>query len=147
MLGRKGVLGGSLRVLLRSLLVWTACAAGLLLTASLILSKMGTGSAMLGYVSSAISFVCAVAAGAYCKEQQGKNGLVQSLILAGVLILLLLTLGFLIRGKDMDASGILSVVSFTAAGCLLGGLFFGKGTRKKRAKHRVFGGDKRRKFT
>lgn len=147
MLGRKNIGAASLRLLLSALLVWLYWAAGLLLFSTLILSRVRTGSAMLGYISSAISFLCAAAAGAYASKRRESKNLTQTAILSGVLTLLLLTIGFLVRGRNMNASGILSVVSFTLTGCLIGGLFFGRKSARAGKRHGFGRRESRRKFT
>ena len=125
-----------MRALLRAVLVWGGSAILLLSLTSLILAKARAGSEILGYCSSAISFVSAAAAGFSASQQRRDMPLWQGLVIALCLVILLLTLGFLIRGKDLNSSGIMSVVSFTFAGVMLGGLAARKGKGKKRKKGR-----------
>lgn len=127
---------GSVRALLRAVLVWGACAFLLLALASLILTKASAGSEILGYCSSAISFICAAAAGFSASQQRRDMPLWQGALIAIILVILLLTLGFLVRGKNLNPSGIMSVVSFTFAGTLLGALAARKGRGKKRKRGR-----------
>lgn len=125
---------GSLRSLLRAFLVWLAAAlTGCLLSACAIRAH-AVNSSVLGYVSSALSFLCALLAGAF--GAAGERRLPSGLLCGAGLSVLLLTLGFLIAGKNMDPSGILSVLSFTFAGCLSGACLFGVG--KKETKHSSF---------
>ena len=135
---RKIAEAGSLRLLLRGMLVWIITALALLLMLSFILARVGTGSEILGYLSSGISFFAALAAGIACGGGKTGNGLLQGMFMALVLILTLLTVGFLASQRQLDPSGVLSVVSFTAAGVLLGNLMSGgkKSARRKRAKNR-----------
>ena len=49
-----------------------------------------------------------------------------------LLCILLLTVGFLIRGRGLDASAVLSVASFTVAGALSGALLVRSGKRRHR---------------
>ena len=59
------------------------------------------------------------------------------------LSLVLLTAGFLIAGKGMDPSGILSVLSFTMTGCLAGAILLGG--RKRETKRGDFRKKKKQK--
>ena len=113
---------GELRFLLRGVLSWLLCSLVLLLIFSLIVSKSELSSGALGYISSCISFAAAFAAGfAACRGTE--SGIIyRALICAGVIIVLSLTLGYITGGHDIRPSGILSVVSFTLSGCLLGGV-------------------------
>ncbi len=120
--------------MLRAVLVWGASAILLLALTSLVLAKASAGSEILGYCSSAISFVCAAAAGFSATQQRRDMPFWQGLTVALVLVILLLTLGFLIKGRDLNPSGILSVVSFTFAGALIGVLAARKGRGKRRKK-------------
>ena len=107
-------------ILLSPVLVWLTTALLLLLIASALVCYAGLGEAALGYLSSLISFIAAAAAGSRFTRSVGKPAVLSSMLLATVLTILLLTVGYLIRGKNLDSSGILSVVTFTYAGCLLG---------------------------
>ena len=118
---KNGMLAGSLRQLLRALLVWILSALLLTLLSALILSKTGTGSAVLGYLSSALSFLAALAAGFSSGGKKGSAFLFPALLTAGFLILILLTAGC-IAGEALNPSAVLSVVSFTLTGVLLGSL-------------------------
>jgi putative membrane protein (TIGR04086 family) len=134
-LHKNGIAGGSLRLILKSLLLWTASALALLTIASIILSTTDIGSETVGYVSSAISFLCAVAAGTATVKQNGDKPLIQALVTAIILVILCLTMGFLARGHELNASGILSVVSFSISGVLLGSVLTGNKRRKTRKRN------------
>lgn len=129
-----------LRFLPKALLGWVISAAVLLLLAAGIISKSTFSSASLGYVSSALSFLTALTAGAVAGRTRKGGALYAGLLTAAVLVICLLTAGFLAKGQDMEPSGILSVVSFSFAGCLFGSVFFsgkknsGKKTRFRPAK-------------
>ena len=127
---KKGIGEGSLRLIFRSLLLWTTTALLLLTLASFYLSRSGLGSDVIGYVSSGISFLCAVAAGAAAAKKNGDKPLLQGLLTAVFLVITLLTLGFLARGLDLNGSGILSVVTFTISGVLFGLALFRSRRRK-----------------
>ena len=125
---------GSLRPLLRAMGAWALAALVLLPLAALLLSRLPIGSAALGYWSSALSFLAAFFAGLTAGDRR-REGSVPACLLAGLLLsIALLTLGIL-TGGGLDPSGILSVVSFTFAGVLLGGVVAsrGKGSGKRRA--------------
>lgn len=124
----------SLRSLLRALLVWIIAAITLCFLSACVIRAHCTSSAALGYVSSAISFLCAMLAAAAAGD--GERRLVSGLLCGAGLSLVLLTAGYLIAGKEMDPSGILSVLSFTFAGCLTGSILFGG--KKAKTKRRDF---------
>ena len=132
---------GSLRRLLRGLLAWAMTALFLLLLASATLAGTGTGSGILGYVSSAVSFLSALAAGLLGTDRKRGRLLLQGLAVALLLILVLLTAGFLASERQLNQSGVLSVVSFTVAGALLGSVISGQsgasGRKRSRGKLRV----------
>ena len=106
--------------LLNALFGWLAGAVLLLLITTLIANMAGVGERGLGYMSSAISFFAAVAAGISAARRQSAARLPAALIAATALVIVLLTIGFLIRREGMDSSAILSIVSFTYAGVVMG---------------------------
>lgn len=118
--------GGSLRNLLRALLTWCVTALFALLVATAILSGNELGERSLGYLSSLVSFLAAFAAGIAAARGSASGKLGVGLRLGLALVILLLTTGFLIAGKGLAPSGVLSAVSFTLAGCLAGSVLFGK---------------------
>lgn len=121
-----------MRFLLRALLVWVLAAVVLLPAAAALVSRTEMGTEAIGYVSSAISFLTAVCAGAAAARGRKGGVLYAGLLTAAAVTILLLTIGFLIEGAAMEASGVLSVVTFTFAGCLVGSVFFiGRSARKK----------------
>ncbi len=120
--------GGELKFILRGFIVWALSAIILLLVAAIIISKSSVSSGSIGYVSSAMSFTAAFLAGILSSKGSKSGLIVKGLILSAALTIVLLTLGYLIGGDGMKSSGILSVVSFTFSGCLLGSVMssFGK---------------------
>ena len=125
--------GGSPRLLLRALGAWAAASLVLLPLAALLLSRLRIGSAAIGYWSSGLSFLAAFYAGLTAGDKR-KDGSLSTCVATGfLLIILLLTVGYLVKGS-LDPSGILSVVSFTFAGVLFGGLTAG-GKRKGRRRN------------
>ena len=110
-----------LSFLLRAFAAWTVCAAALLLCGSVLYASDGAALSSLGYASSLISFLAAVGAGAAAASFEKEKRLARGLIAAMCLCAILLLTGFLIRGK-LDGSAVLSVLSFTLTGCVLGSL-------------------------
>ena len=105
----------------RALAAWSVCAFALLACASILYAADGTNLSTMGYASSIISFFAAVAAGIAAGSRCRKQRLQAGLISAFFLIALLLLIGFLVKGK-LNGSAVLSMCSFTIAGCLLGAI-------------------------
>ena len=125
MSGKAAVEKGSLRALLRALLAWAVAAVVLCFVSALLIRAFAIPSAQYGYLSSALSFLCALIAGAV-----GARGSTPGSVLlgAGALALALLTLGCIVGGRLPEPSAVLSVGCFSFVGFLLGGLL---GSRKK----------------
>ena len=119
------IAGGSLHNLLRAVLGWFVTALILLLVSADVLSGNSLGEQILAYLSSLISFAAAFAAGISAAKRSSSSSFAVGLRLSLALVVLLLTAGFLIAGKGLSPSGILSAVSFTFAGCLTGSVLFG----------------------
>ena len=122
--------------LLKASVAWAGSALVLLLLASLIVSKANMGMGPIGYVSSSVSFLAAVFAGAYAAKERKGGGFYTGFMTAAIISMVLLTVGFIIEGQEIDASGVLSVVTFTFSGCLVGSVFLGG--RKNKAKRTQF---------
>lgn len=105
----------------RALAAWAVCASALLLSGAVLYASDAAALSSIGYVSSLICFLSAVGAGAAAvlprKERRILKGLLSALCLSGLLLLT----GFLIGGR-LDGSAVLSVLSFTFTGCVLGAL-------------------------
>ncbi|MBR1456300.1 MAG: hypothetical protein IJ594_03960 [Oscillospiraceae bacterium] len=115
---------------LRGLFAWIVCTAvGLILAASLV-AKGAVGHSTVGYVSSALSFAAAICAGAASKSAGG--GLGRALLRALATVVVLLTIGSLLSRGALTSAGILSVVTFTIAGYLVGSVLPLRGRRPKR---------------
>lgn len=119
-----------LKTLFRALLIWCLIAFLLLVSASLVLSRLPVGSSVLGYVSSSVNFLAALAAGVSLNRGES-NSIYPFLLLALLLLILLLTIGFLAGDRSLNPSGILSVVTFTVSGVLAGTLFHPRSSRRK----------------
>lgn len=123
------------RVILSALAAWAVSALALLCLASFILGKVNAGEGAMGYISSALSFLTAICAGAAVGKSRAGSVVYMALLTAAVLVTALLTIGFMVEGTAIDASGVLSVVSFTFAGCLAGAMLF-TGKKQKNYKQR-----------
>lgn len=123
-----------LRSIPRAAAAWIISAAILCLLISALVYRFGSGERTLGYLSSLVSFIAAVFAGASAARCRTEGQLLTGVASAFTITLLLLTAGYLIGGKSMDPSGILSVVSFSFSGAMAGSVLFGK--RKKRSSFR-----------
>lgn len=111
-----------LRMLVRAICAYALSAFLFLLLASFLLSRSDVGSHVLGYVSSVISFLSAFISTRQLMRSQKSHSLFAALLFGVLLVILLMTLGFLAGERALDPSGVLSVVSFTFTGVLLGGL-------------------------
>lgn len=119
----------------RAAAAWTASAIVLLVIASAVINASDCGEYIMGYACSALSFLSAFAAGA-AAAGRGKKGTVYVGALTGAIITtVLLTVGFIVKGAETEASAVLSVVSFTFAGSIAGAVIFGKGTVTRRKRY------------
>ena len=124
--------------LLRALGAWMIGAVILLCAGTLLANAAGLGEQGLGYLSSAISFFCAVTAGVTAARYSRAPRLLTALVTGTALLIVLLTAGFLAKGQGMDPSPLLSAVSFTYAGVLAGALCFpNPGKRRGRSRRRT----------
>ena len=118
---------GKLRpgVLKDTWLAWLVTAAALLPLFSFFLDRFSATERTLGFVSSALIFFTACAAG-----KRAAGGLMRSPLLCGVLcaaslVLPLLLCGFLIDRSSFSSDSILSLVSMSFAGALFGSVILG----------------------
>jgi len=116
---------------LRAVVAWTVTAVLLLCAVSAVLARIQVGEGSIGYISSVISFLAAVAAGAAVARSYDGAVVYLALLTAAVLVTVLLTVGFIVEGAEIEAAGVISVVSFSFAGCLFGAVFL-QGNRRKR---------------
>lgn len=130
----------SLRMLARALFAYLLSAFVLLVLASFLLSRTNAGSDVLGYVCSGISFLSAFLSGRVLAHSQKDLSFYAAFLFAVLLIILLLTFGFLAGERSLDPSGVLSVVSFTFAGVLLAALLPLCSLPRKSRRLRVFRG-------
>ena len=118
--------------LLHALGVWLLSALILTCAAALLVNAFGLRETQLGYVESLISFFAAFFAGSTAVRRGNSGRLLTALVAGTSLVVVLLTLGFLAGGKGFDPSSILSVVSFSYAGCFAGALLYQKRMNKDR---------------
>ena len=110
--------------LLKAAGAWLLTAALLLFPAAALVHARSMSAQTLAYVSAGISFLAALAAGAAAGRQGGGGALVTAFLTGMALIICLLTVGYLIRGAAPEPAGVLSVASFTMAGCAVGAVCF-----------------------
>ena len=118
--------------LLSAFFAWIISAMILLIISSIILNEMGCSEKSLGYVSSAISFITAVTAGISAGRKRKAGSVYTALLTATALVTTLLTIGFLVEGSAIEPSAVMSVISFSFTGCMLGAVFFAVPTQKKK---------------
>lgn len=118
--------------ILSALFAWFLSALLLLILSSIILNEAGCSEKALGYTSSVISFVSAFAAGIVTGRKRKTGALYASLLTASFLVVALLTVGFLVNGSSIEPSAVMSVISFSFAGCVAGGVMFPGGSHKKK---------------
>ena len=127
------------RFLLTAVTTWFAASLLCVLLCALIVQLSNAAAGTVGYISSALSFATAAAAGARAARVRGRGAVYTGLTSGVVIITLALTFGFIIAGQEIAADGVLSVVTFTLSGALVGSVFFagrGKGTTKARVMKR-----------
>lgn len=107
--------------LLRALIAFLICAAALLLSAAVLYASGAASLSTLGYASSAVSFFSGVGAGAAAALGRKKGRFLIGFTAGLALSALLLLIGFLIKGA-LNGSSVLSVVSFTLSGCIVGSM-------------------------
>lgn len=131
---RKGAEAIDIRYLLSSLLFWMMCSAIMLPFAALGAHIFKCGETALAYISSSLSFVSALLAGAKAMHTRKRNAIGTAFVTGVCIIILALTLGFIVAGEKLDAAGILSVVTFTISGSLVGAVFFPGQKKQSRRK-------------
>ena len=127
------------KALLRAVAAWIVCALLGLLLATGLLCWVNAGERTLGYVSSALSLLAAIGAGASAVKSCQKGRVLTALLSGMVISVLLLLLGFIISEGSLSPDAILSVIMFTLSGAMLGGFFSPENRKKggKSKKHHV----------
>ena len=126
------------RFVLTALLTWLAAALICALAGAFAISAAEVSARTVGYISSALSFAAALAAGARAMRERRKNAAITGIISGVAITTLALTLGFITAGEKISADGVLSVVTFTLSGALSGSVFLGM-------RHCRRGGERRRR--
>ena len=119
-----------IRFLPEAVLMWFLSMLVLLPLGALTAELIKCSEAGLAYISSALSFLAALAAGAKAIRARKKSAVSTAIISALTIIIAALTLGFVIAGDKLQADGILSLVTFTFSGALVGCVFFSGGRVK-----------------
>ena len=112
-------------------LAWLATAVVFLVLFSFVLSRTMASERMLAWLSSALSFLAACSAG----RQAGKiklNPFLGGLLCAAILVGPLLLCGLLIDQKGLSSDSILSLVSLSFSGALVGSVFLGNSVKKRK---------------
>ncbi len=112
----------ALLFLLKAMLIWPAAAVILLILCTAIISGFNISASSVAYFSSGISFLSAMSASIAVSAGQTGRKLKYALLTGLVLTVMLLMLGFIVEGRDLSADGVLSVISFTMAGTVVGGV-------------------------
>ena len=86
---------GEARLILSALLVWAVSALALLCVTAFALTKLSAGEGAMGYISSALSFLTAVCAGASVGKHSSGGVIYPALLTAAVLTTALLTLSLI----------------------------------------------------
>lgn len=120
-----------IRFLPTALFTWFVSVLILLPIAALTAQLIQCSETVLAYVSSALSFMTALIAGARAMRVRKKSAVLTALVSGMCIIIAALTLGFIIAGNALQADGILSLVTFTLSGCLVGAVFFSGAAKKK----------------
>lgn len=127
-----------LRFLASAAAGWIISALILSLLTGLCLSMLKVEEAAMGYIISALSFSSAVYAGAAAMRARKRGALYTGLLSGLVITVFSLTIGFVIAGNEILSDGVLSVVTFTISGALVGSVFFsGVWRAKKPVKKRI----------
>ena len=119
----------------RAAAAWTSSAIVLLIITSDVINASDCGEYIIGYVCSALSFLSAFSAGAASAGKSRKGTVYVGALTGAVITTVLLTVGFIVKGTETEASAVLSVVSFTFAGSIAGAVLFGRGNASKRKRY------------
>ena len=118
--------------LLSASFAWLISSTILLVIGAIILKESYANERVMAYVSSSISFLSAMTAGSVAKQKGRAGGFYIAMLTATFLVVALLTIGFLIDGSRIEPSSVMSVISFTFSGCLVGTIFNHKSENKKK---------------
>ena len=128
---------------IQAIVFWILTAVGVLTIVSLVLWKFELPSRFLAYGSALISFLSAAAA-AWKMAVPNRQRLLSAIMLAGILLVFLLGTGFLLSKGELSRDAVLSVSSFTIAGCMAGNILVPQqksrirpsNARRRKARHR-----------
>jgi len=137
---KKAAKGSEIIFIISAIKTWLFVTVPLLAASAFILSVYQLKSEYIGYISSAISFVGAVFAGTSAARCKYRSQLIMGAFTAAILVIMLLTVGFLIDSAAITPDSVISVVSFTFAGCLSGSVLLsgrGQKTSRRRKKRKI----------
>ena len=117
---------------IQAIVFWVLMAVGMLTVVSLVLWKLELSSRSLAYGSALISFISAAAV-AWKMTVPHRQRLLSAIALAGILLIFLLGIGFLLSEGELSRDAVLSAASFTVAGCMVGDILAPQ--QKSRIKH------------
>ena len=126
-----------MRFLGRAWLAWLLTACILLLFFSFLVSRTSASEQTLAYLSSALCFLAACAAGRQAAREQKSGVLICGVLCAASLVAVLLLCGFLIDRDSMSSDSVLSLVTLSFAGALFGSVFL-SGRTRQRPRHKAF---------
>ena len=121
--------------LLKAVAAWLLSALILLPVAAVILNMFGASERAMSITGSSISFLTAACAGTAAAKKRRQGNVYTALLSGAVLVTALLTVGYLIAGEKIDPSAVLSLVSFTFAGCLVGAVICWRPVKKRRRRN------------
>lgn len=129
MVGKSNI---SLSFALRAIAAWLIVALPLLFIAAFIAKRAALDTRGMAYLSAALSFAAAAAAGLFAARSWQGARLTCGVFCGGCITVILLMLGFIISGNDMPSEGVLSVASFSLTGCVFGSVISRRGGRRKK---------------
>lgn len=130
----KGLAFPDVRSVLTGCSAWCVCALCLTLAAAGVMTLADIPASAVGYICSALSFASAFFAGVCAMRVRERGALTLGLAVGTAATIIALTLGFIISESGLDADGVLSVVTFTLSGALVGALLCPKGKKRRKGK-------------
>lgn len=123
----------------RAWLAWLLTVCILLLVFSFLVSRTSASEQTLAYLSSALCFLAACAAGRQAARGLKCGTLLCGALCAASLVAVLLLCGFLIDRDKMSSDSVLSLVTLSFAGALFGSVFL-SGRIRQRPRRKAFSG-------
>ena len=133
----------SLLFLFKAWAAWLFSAVFFLLVFGLLIEYSSCSSTHMAYLCSLLSFLASVSAGLIAVRSSRLSYFVTGVACALSTLALLLLVGLLFDRKSFDSGAVLSLVSFTLSGYLVGAFFSGKTRKKHRSAHTLRHGKRR----